>query len=121
MPALLIAGGRTGRARLHRHLLAPRSGLPGALMTRDPREVGPLSRGVISPDDSTPIRPVTGRRSLLPSSSTRRPIGDRLAAGLPRGEDDGLTTFHGRITDGAGSASSPVARTTTAGERGSPL
>jgi hypothetical protein len=85
-------------------------------VTKDPREVGPLSRGVISPDDSTPIRPITGRHSLLPSSSTRRPIGDPLAAGLPRREDDGLTTFHGRITDGAGSACSPVARTATAGD-----
>jgi hypothetical protein len=83
---------------------------------KDPREVGPLSREVILPDDSTPIRPVTGRRSLLPSSFTRRPIGDRLAAGLPRGEDVGLTTFHGRITDGAGSASSPVARRATTGD-----
>jgi hypothetical protein len=85
-------------------------------VTKDPREVGPLSRGVISPDDSTPIRPVTGRHSLLPSSFTRRPIGNHLAAGLPQGEDDGLTTFHGRITDGAGSASSPVAWTATAGD-----
>src|SRR3954453_13203316 len=116
MPALLIAGGRNSRARLHRHLLAPRSGLPGALVTGDPREVGPLSLGVISPDDSTPIRPITGRHSLLPSSFPRRPIGHHLAAGLPRREDDGLTTFHGRITDGAGSASSPVARTATAGD-----
>ena len=85
-------------------------------MTKDQREVSPLSRGVILPEDSTPIRPITGRRSLPPSSSTRRPIGDRLAAGLPRGEDDGLTTFHGWITDGVGSACSPVARTATAGE-----
>jgi hypothetical protein len=83
---------------------------------KDPREVGPLSRGVILPDDATPIRPVPGRRSLPPSSFTRRPVGDRLAAGLPRGEDDGFTTFHGRITDGAGSASSPVAPTATTGD-----
>src|SRR5262249_5878011 len=33
-----------------------------------------------------------------------------LAEGLPRGEDDGLTTFHGRLTDGLGSACSPVVR-----------
>jgi len=71
-------------------------------------------------EDSTPIRPTTERRSLPPSSSTRRPIGNRLAAGLPRGEDDGLTTFHGWITDGLGSACSPVARTATAGEGESP-
>ena len=90
------------------------------LVRRDPREVSPLSRRVILSKDSTPIRPITGRRSLSPSSSTRRPIGNRLAAGLPRGEDDGLTTFHGWITDGLGSACSPVARTATAGEGESP-
>ena len=39
-----------------------------------------------------------------------------LAVGLPRKEDDGLTTFHGCITDGVGSASSPVARMTTTGD-----
>src|SRR3954470_14051141 len=31
---------------------------------RHPREVSPLSRGVISPKGSTPIRPITGRPSL---------------------------------------------------------
>ena len=44
----------------------------------------------------------------------------RLAAGLPQGEDDGLTTFHGRITDGLGSACSPVARQRRPGEGGAP-
>src|SRR5262245_2471360 len=110
MPALLPAGGRTSRAHLCRHLLASSSGSPGALVTKDLREVGSLSRGMISPEGSTPIRPITGRPWLPPSSPTRRPIGDYLTAGLPRGEDDGLTTFHGRITDGVGSACSPVAR-----------
>ena len=89
-------------------------------MTKDPREVSPLSRGVISPKGSTPIRPITGQRSLSPSSSTRRPIGDRLAAGLPRREDDGLTTFHGRTTDGLGSACSPVARQRRQGKGDAP-
>jgi hypothetical protein len=46
----------------------------------------PLSHGVISPEGSNPIRPTTERHSLPPSSATRRPIGDHLAAGLPRGE-----------------------------------
>ena len=49
-------------------------------------------------------------------SSTRRPIGNLLAEGLPREEDDGLTTFHGCTTDGLGSSSPPVAPTATAGE-----
>ena len=40
-------------------------------MTKDLREVSPLSRGVISPGGSTPIRPVTERPSLPPSSLPR--------------------------------------------------
>jgi len=38
------------------------------------REVSPLARGVISPHGSTPIRPITGRPSLAPSSFTRCPV-----------------------------------------------
>src|SRR5262245_54287162 len=87
---------------------------------KDLREVGPFSRGVISPEGSTPIRPITGRRSLPPSSPTCRPIGDRLAAGLPRGEDDRLITFHGCIMDGVGPASPPVARQRRQGKGDAP-
>src|SRR5262249_36209005 len=72
------------------------------------------------PGGSTPIRSITERRSLPPSSFTRRPIGDRLAASLPQGEDDGLITFHGGITDGVGSASSPVARQRRQGKGDTP-
>jgi len=71
-------------------------------------------------ENATPIHPTTGRRSLLPSSSTRRPIGDHLAAGLPRREDDGLTTFHGCITDGLGSACPPVTRQRRQGKEEAP-
>ena len=42
---------------------------------KDQTEVCPLSREMMSPGSSTPIRPVTGRRSLPPSSCTRSPIG----------------------------------------------
>ena len=42
---------------------------------KDQTEVCPLSREVMSPVSSTPIQPITGRRSLPPSSSTRSPIG----------------------------------------------
>jgi hypothetical protein len=86
------------------------AGCSDGLVRRHPREVSPLSRRVISPEGSTPIRPITGRHSLPPSSFTRRPVGNRLAAGLPRGEGDGLTTFRGHIINGLGSACSPVAR-----------
>ena len=89
------------------------------LVRRHQREVGPLSRGVISPEGSTPIRPATGRPSLPPSSSTRLPSAP-LTAGLPRREDDGLTTFHGRIKDGLGSACSPVARQRRQGKGNTP-
>src|SRR5271157_6487004 len=44
----------------------------------------------------------------------------RLAANLPRREDDGLTTFHGCTTDGLGSASPPMARQRRQG-KGDPL
>jgi hypothetical protein len=40
----------------------------------------------------TPIRPITGRRSLPPASFTRRPIHTPYG-GRSRGEGDGLTTF----------------------------
>ena len=89
-------------------------------MTKDPREVSPLSRRVILSEDSIPIRPITGRHSLSPSSSTRRPIGDRLAADLPGREDDGLTTSRGRIPGGLGSACSPVARQRRQGKGDAP-
>jgi hypothetical protein len=45
------------------------------------REVGTLAGGVMSPQGSTPIRPITGRRSLAPSSFTRCPL--RLPCGSP--------------------------------------
>src|SRR5271157_3945040 len=90
------------------------------LVRRHQREVNPLSRGVISPEGSTLIRPITGRHSLPPSSSTRHPISNLLAEGLPREEDDGLTTFHGCTTDGLGSASPPMARQRRQGN-GEPL
>ena len=65
-------------------------------MTKDPREVGPLSRGVISPDDSTPIR--SGYRSgirFLPHPLPAVPSATSLRRAYPEEEDDGLTTFHG--------------------------
>lgn len=46
------------------------------LVTRDPVEVGPLSRGIMLLVLSiTPIRPITERPSLPPPSFTRRSIG----------------------------------------------
>ena len=61
------------------------------LVRRHQREVGPLSRGVISPEGSTPIRPATGRPSLPPSSSTRRPLGPPYGGPTPKG---GRRAYH---------------------------
>jgi len=52
------------------------------------------------PEGSTPIRPITGRRSLSPRSFTRRPVGGPHGPLSPHGESDGLTTF--RISDFVG-------------------
>jgi hypothetical protein len=66
-----IGGGRTyGRCRPRQICFASRTGWLSVPVRRHPREVSPLSRGV-----ATPIRPVTGRPSLPPSSFTRRPVG----------------------------------------------
>ena len=75
-----------------------RAGCSDGLVRRHPREVGPLSRGVISPEGSTLIRPITGRRWLPPSSSTRRPIGTTLRRAYPEGRTTGLP----RSTDVSG-------------------
>jgi len=56
----------------------------------DPREVGPLSGGVMSPFGSTPIRPVNGRHSLAPPSFTRRPVGVSCESLSPEGRTTGL-------------------------------
>ena len=83
--------------------LPPVVGWPNSLVMRDPMEVCPLSRGVMSLRRATPIRPITGRPSLSPSSSTRRPIGAPCGC-LPEREDDGLTTFHREQHGGVRSA-----------------
>src|SRR5438270_12949797 len=44
-------------------------------MMKDQRDVCSLARGVMLPGGSTPIHPITGWPSLLPSSSARTPIG----------------------------------------------
>ena len=65
-------GPHHGRCRPRQICFAPCAGWLSVPVRRHPREVSSLSRGVMS---STPIRPITGRPSLPPSSFTRRPIG----------------------------------------------
>ena len=75
-------------------------------ISRDARPRGsqrPFERG----DVSAPIRPVTGRPSLSPRSSTRRPPAS-LAVGLPLRADYGLTLFLSSNTNGLDLAYAPA-------------
>jgi hypothetical protein len=49
-------------------LPAHRPGRRQSVATRDPPEVCPLSRRMMSPGGSIPVRPITGRPSLSPAS-----------------------------------------------------
>jgi hypothetical protein len=80
----------TGVAARDRSALLPESVGRGSLVREDPREVGSLSGGVMSPGGSTPIRPVTGRYSLVPPSFTRRPAGGSRESLSPVGRTTGL-------------------------------
>ena len=88
-------------------------------MTKDPREVGPLSWGVMSPEGSTPIRSIIERPSLPPSSFTRRPIGISYREPTPKG---GRRAYHVPRTDHGWVRLCLFAggSTATAGEEGSP-
>jgi hypothetical protein len=93
----------------------PEACWPGSLVTPDQREVGPLSRGVMLPTGATPIRAITARHSLPPSSSTRCPVGLPCGWRSPppwctgRG---GQRAYHVASLKprGLGPASTPVAR-----------
>jgi hypothetical protein len=76
-----VTGGSTSAELLHRHLLPLLWRWTSFLVTRDHAEVCPLSRGMMLSSDATPIRPITGRRSLSPLSSAR--IANSLPYGRP--------------------------------------
>jgi hypothetical protein len=84
-------------------------GLPSYLVMKDQMEVCPLARGMMSPNGSTPIRPITEWLSLPPSSFTRNPINSPY--GLPSllpGEVTGLPRSADIPLDGLGAVSPPV-------------
>jgi hypothetical protein len=91
---------------------------------RDPREVSPLSRGVMWPPPlrpstvltacgATPIRPVTGRHSLAPSSFTRPsagvPCGRLSPPAQPEEERTGLPRSAGKTSVRLGALYPPAA------------
>jgi hypothetical protein len=83
--------------------LLPQVGLPTVRVRQHPREVCTLAGGV-----ATPIRPITGRPSLAPSSFTRSPIGSPCGVLSLAG---GLRAYHVPPTSpsGLGRVSRPVA------------
>ena len=76
-------------------------------VTGHPMEVCPLSRGMMLPRGSTPIRLIIRQHSLAPSSFTCRPIGSPCGS-LTQREDDRLTTFRVSTLHGLGLACPPV-------------
>ena len=84
----------TAPAASCRHLLC----LPSQLFRRSRAETPEGSQPAFAWDDlagGLNPYPLDYRAAFASSSSsTRRPIGNPLAEGLPREEDDGLTTFH---------------------------
>jgi hypothetical protein len=86
-------------------------GWSSPLVMKDQMEVCPLSRGIMSPFGSIPIRPITGRPSLSPSSFTRNSISlpYGLLSLLP-GEVTGLPRSAYIPLDGLGAVSPPVGR-----------
>jgi hypothetical protein len=114
------------RRRLHqqascRHLLC----LPSQLLRRSRAETPEGSQPAFAEGDLTRrLNPYPSdygtafASSLLPLPATPSAY---LAACFPLGREGyGLTTFHGCIKDGLGSAFPPVAPTATAGEGGAP-
>src|SRR5712691_2376304 len=61
-------------------------GWPRSLVMQDQMDVSPLARGVMLPVGSTPIHPITGWPSLLPSSHSRTPLSLPYDALSPRGD-----------------------------------
>src|SRR3954469_25857641 len=87
---------------------APCAGWLTGHVRQHPREVCPLSRGVMSPQAQLLSDPLRAGLRFLPRPLPAAPSA-RLAAGLPSREDDELTTLHRRNPRGLGPALTPVA------------
>ena len=78
LPMGFGGGSRTSKDRYDPAVISallPNAGWLSSHVRPHQREVCPLAGGVMSLGSSTPIHPITGRRSLAPSSFTRSPIG----------------------------------------------
>jgi hypothetical protein len=72
-------------------------------------DVSPLSRGVMLPVGATPIHPITGWRSLLPSSHARTSIGLPCGSLSLTGDVRGCHVPSQSHTNGLGALYPPVA------------
>jgi len=87
---------------------------------QDQTDVSPLSRGVILRGCSTPIHPITGWPSLLPSSHSRTPIGLPYGSLSLQGKRTGFPCSVSVTTNGVGALCPPVACDAHDKEGGSP-
>jgi hypothetical protein len=84
-------------------------GWPNSLVRQDQMDVSPLSRGVMLPVGVTPIHPITGWHSLLPSSHARTSIGLPYGSLSLTGDVRGCHVPSQSHTDGLGALCPPVA------------
>ena len=84
-------------------------GWPNSLVMQDQMDVCPLARGVMLPVGATPIHPITGWRSLLPSSSSRTPISLPYGSLSLTGDVRGCHVPSQSQTNGVGALCPPVA------------
>jgi len=119
LPKCFGGGSRTSKDRCGPadfSALLPNAGWLSSPVRSHQGEVCPLSGRVMSPAGSTPIRPITGRRSLPPPSCTRCPVrspydspcchADSRTTGLPRSAGGTRGWFRSRLFAG-GTASAP--------------
>jgi hypothetical protein len=84
-------------------------GWPNSLVMQDQMDVSALSRRVMSPVGSTPLHPITGWRSLLPSSPSRTSIGLPCGSLSLAGDVRGCHVPSQPQTNGVGALCPPVA------------
>src|SRR2546428_4296585 len=76
---------------------------------QDQRDVSPLSRGVMLPVGATPIHPITGWPSLLPSSPSCTSVGSPCGSLSLTGDVRGCHVPSQSHTNGVGALCPPVA------------
>src|SRR5262249_54107924 len=84
-------------------------GWPNSLVMQDQMDVSPLARGVMLPVGATPLHPMTGWPSLLPSSPSRTSIGSPCGSLSLAGDVRGCHVPSPSQPNGLGALCPPVA------------